>query len=107
MKQRKVKMRVLQEVVIRKQPDQALGVSIAGGIDSPDPLKREIFIINVAPDGTAAAQNVLSKGDVLVEFGGHSLRNVSHAKAAELIRQVSMPCPRLIICRGVCVGCSF
>eukprot|EP00730_Choanoeca_flexa_P000374 TRINITY_DN10173_c0_g2_i1.p2 TRINITY_DN10173_c0_g2~~TRINITY_DN10173_c0_g2_i1.p2 ORF type:complete len:665 (+),score=186.11 TRINITY_DN10173_c0_g2_i1:2684-4678(+) len=81
--------RKTHEVVIAKEPGVPLGIRIAGGIDSNVKDKTDIYVTDIKPDGAAAKQGVLQKGDVLVEIDGKTLQGIAHDDATKLLRQAS------------------
>lgn len=81
-------------VEIRRVTGQGLGISIVGGkIDAPPSSSKDavpitgIFIKNVLPGSPADDCGQLFTGDRILEVDGHDLRQASHDKAVDVIRQ--------------------
>ena len=72
-------------IVYVKTEGKSLGFSICGGKDS----KRGdlgILVRNIDPDGLAAQDGRLRRGDELLDVNGKSLQGCTHKKAASIIR---------------------
>ena len=83
-------------IVIQRDPNQGLGISIVGGkIEAPegsDSLALTgIFIKNVLDGSPAAATGQLNTGDRIIAVGEVDIRYASHEKAVEAIRQSGNP----------------
>ena len=87
-----------RSVEIRRVPGQGLGISIVGGkVDAPPAREAAsagpsvpitgIFIKNVLAGSPADECGQLFTGDRILEVDGHNLRQASHDKAVEVIRQ--------------------
>ena len=83
-----------RHVEIRRIQGQGLGISIVGGKVDPSPKDSAgpapitgIFIKNVLPGSSADECGQLFPGDRILEVDGHDLREASHDKAVDVIRQ--------------------
>uniref|UniRef100_A0A803U1A7 PATJ crumbs cell polarity complex component n=1 Tax=Anolis carolinensis TaxID=28377 RepID=A0A803U1A7_ANOCA len=72
-------------VVITRGPNDALGISIAGGKGSPLG-DIPIFIAMIQASGVAARTHKLKVGDRIVSINGHPLDGLSHADAVNLLK---------------------
>ncbi|KAK9712731.1 PDZ domain [Popillia japonica] len=107
----------IRKVEINRQPNTSLGISIVGGkVDLHTPKTNPIcsfkvdlhtpktnpetilgiFIKNVVPDSPAGKTGKLNTGDRILEVGGVDLREVSHEKAVDIIRNAPNPVVFLI-----------
>ena len=83
-------------------PNQGLGISIVGGkIEAPEgsdsgAALSGIFIKNVLEGSPAASTGQLNTGDRIIAVGDVDIRNASHEKAVEAIRQSGNPL-RLVV----------
>ncbi|KAH0618551.1 hypothetical protein JD844_017873 [Phrynosoma platyrhinos] len=68
-----------------KGPNDALGISIAGGKGSPLG-DIPIFIAMIQASGVAARTHKLKVGDRIVSINGHPLDGLSHADAVNLLK---------------------
>ena len=80
-----------RRVELRRVAGQGLGISIVGGkVDTKEsgnfPITG-IFIKNVLPGSPADECGQLFTGDRILEVDGHDLRQASHDKAVDVIRQ--------------------
>ena len=83
-----------RHVEIHRIQGQGLGISIVGGKVDPSPKDSAgsapitgIFIKNVLPGSSADECGQLFPGDRILEVDGHDLREASHDKAVDVIRQ--------------------
>merc|ERR1712223_1439966 len=83
-----------RHVEIHRIQGQGLGISIVGGKVDPSPKDTPgsapitgIFIKNVLPGSSADECGQLFPGDRILEVDGHDLREASHDKAVDVIRQ--------------------
>uniref|UniRef100_A0ABM5G838 InaD-like protein isoform X3 n=1 Tax=Pogona vitticeps TaxID=103695 RepID=A0ABM5G838_9SAUR len=72
-------------VEITRGPNDALGISIAGGKGSPLG-DIPIFIAMIQASGVAARTHKLKVGDRIVSINGHPLDGLSHADAVNLLK---------------------
>ncbi|XP_041064272.1 inaD-like protein isoform X2 [Carcharodon carcharias] len=75
----------LRTVEITRGPNDALGISIAGGKGSPLG-DVPIFIAMIQASGVAARTHKLKVGDRIVSINGQSLDGLSHAEAVNLLK---------------------
>nr|XP_022912936.1 multiple PDZ domain protein-like isoform X1 [Onthophagus taurus] len=91
----------IRKVEIGKEPNASIGISIVGGkVDINNDSNSEsllgIFIKNVVPDSPAGRSGQLNTGDRILEVSGVDLREASHDKAVEAIRNSPNPVVFLI-----------
>ncbi|XP_025084827.1 ligand of Numb protein X 2-like isoform X2 [Pomacea canaliculata] len=77
----------LKTLTLLRSPSGSLGFSIVGGSDSSHG-SLPIFVKSVVPETPAAKDGRLKCGDILVSVNEHSLHQVTHASAVEILRQV-------------------
>ncbi|XP_063932758.1 inaD-like protein isoform X3 [Zophobas morio] len=83
-------------VKVYREPNTSLGISIVGGkvdihsTDSSDKILG-IFIKHVVPDSPAGKLGLFKTGDRILEVSGIDLRQESHEKAVEAIRNAENP----------------
>ncbi|KAJ8985929.1 hypothetical protein NQ317_010686 [Molorchus minor] len=84
-------------VKIFREPNKSLGISIVGGkVDlhpthtSPDTILG-IFVKNVVPNSPAGQTGQFKTGDRILEVSGIDLRQASHEKAVQAIRNAPNP----------------
>ncbi|KPM02177.1 disks large 1-like protein [Sarcoptes scabiei] len=66
--------------------EKGLGISIKGGIDSPNPLGTpEIYISRILQNGAVQKDGRLQIGDIIIEINGKSLIGVTHKHAVSII----------------------
>ncbi|XP_067846366.1 inaD-like protein isoform X2 [Heptranchias perlo] len=75
----------LRTVEITRGPNDALGISIAGGKGSPLG-DVPIFIAMIQASGVAARTHKLKVGDRIVSINGQPLDGLSHAEAVNLLK---------------------
>ncbi|XP_043941477.1 inaD-like protein [Protopterus annectens] len=75
----------LRTVEIARGPNDALGISIAGGKGSPLG-DVPIFIAMIQANGMAARTQKLKVGDRIVSINGQSLNGLSHADVVNLLK---------------------
>uniref|UniRef100_T1JJI4 PDZ domain-containing protein n=1 Tax=Strigamia maritima TaxID=126957 RepID=T1JJI4_STRMM len=83
-------------VQVLREQGRSLGISIVGGkVDLCNSASGStitgIFIKNVLPDSPAGCQGILKTGDRILEVDGVDLRNASHVRAVEIIRDAGNP----------------
>lgn len=83
-------------VELVREPSRSLGISIVGGkVDlfhmSPGNSITGIFIKNVLPDSPAGRNGTLKTGDRILEVDGVDLRDATHERAVEVIKNASNP----------------
>ncbi|XP_064651888.1 protein scribble homolog isoform X5 [Lineus longissimus] len=83
----------LNDVVIFKDPDEKLGISIKGGARGhpANPLDKTdegIFISKVNPGGSVAKDGTLVPGMRILEVNGQSLLGATHQEAVRALRSV-------------------
>ncbi|XP_056134699.1 pro-interleukin-16 [Lampris incognitus] len=77
-------LRDIHVVILHKEDGAGLGFSIAGGIDLES---KELTVHRVFPNGLAAQEGTIEKGDEVLSINGQTLRNVTHADATAALRQ--------------------
>ncbi|XP_067135395.1 multiple PDZ domain protein-like isoform X2 [Centruroides vittatus] len=82
-------------VELWREPTRGLGISIVWGkVDtypSSGPSTSGIFIKNVLPDSPAGITGSLKRGDRILEVDGYDLREATHNKAVEIIKNAKNP----------------
>lgn len=82
------------EVELIRAENKGFGISIIGGKDNSSLIKSTltgILIKKILPDSPALRCGLLKTGDRLLEVGGTDLRNASHDKAVEVIKNAISP----------------
>ncbi|XP_066271209.1 PDZ domain-containing protein 2-like [Branchiostoma lanceolatum] len=74
----------IRVVLMRREEGEGLGFSIAGGCDQES---KQVTIHRIFSQGLAARDGQLQKGDVILSINGRQLRDVSHRKAQEHLKQ--------------------
>ncbi|XP_060708873.1 pro-interleukin-16 [Hemiscyllium ocellatum] len=81
-------------VVLHKEEGSGLGFSIGGGID----LENKITTVHrVFPNGLAAQEGTIQKGDEILSINGQSLKGVTHTEALGILRQARLPRQAVIV----------
>ncbi|XP_067827718.1 pro-interleukin-16 [Heptranchias perlo] len=81
-------------VVLHKEEGSGLGFSIAGGID----LENKVTTVHrVFPNGLAAQEGTIQKGDEILSINGQSLKGVTHNEALAILRQARLPKQAVIV----------
>ncbi|CAH2005419.1 unnamed protein product [Acanthoscelides obtectus] len=75
-------------VVVKRTPDQGLGISITGGREHGVP----ILISELEPNGPAALSKQLYIGDAILYVNDIDLRNACHREAVTILQQQSGDC---------------
>ncbi|KAG5900142.1 hypothetical protein JTB14_012815 [Gonioctena quinquepunctata] len=78
----------IRTVVVKRNPDQGLGISITGGREHGVP----ILISELEPNGPAALSEQLYIGDAILFVNEIDLRNCCHREAVEILQQQSGDC---------------
>ncbi|KAI4898722.1 hypothetical protein NFI96_008829 [Prochilodus magdalenae] len=71
-------------VILHKDEGTGLGFSIAGGIDLEN---KATTVHRVFPQGLAAQEGTIEKGDEVLSINGQTLKNVKHSDATAALRQ--------------------
>ncbi|KAL1007495.1 hypothetical protein UPYG_G00087550 [Umbra pygmaea] len=71
-------------VILHKDEGAGLGFSIAGGVDLES---KAATVHRVFPNGLAAQEGTVEKGDEVLSINGQTLRGVTHADATAALRQ--------------------
>ncbi|KAL7866834.1 hypothetical protein AOLI_G00146480 [Acnodon oligacanthus] len=71
-------------VILHKEEGAGLGFSIAGGIDLEN---KATTVHRVFPQGLAAQEGTIEKGDEVLSINGQTLKNVKHSDATAVLRQ--------------------
>ncbi|XP_036441870.1 pro-interleukin-16 isoform X2 [Colossoma macropomum] len=71
-------------VILHKEEGAGLGFSIAGGIDLEN---KATTVHRVFPQGLAAQEGTIEKGDEVLSINGQTLKNVKHSDATAALRQ--------------------
>ncbi|XP_062503641.1 synaptojanin-2-binding protein-like [Corticium candelabrum] len=88
------------EVILDKR-ERGLGFNIRGGVDNrylPD--DPGIFVTTIKPDGAAARDGRLQRGDQILEINGENVQRVKHFEAVQLFHK-SKEQITLLIKKGV------
>lgn len=75
----------VKTIIYVKTEGKSLGFSICGGKGSRHG-DMGILVRNIDPDGLAAQDGRLQRGDEILDVNGRSLRDCTHKKAASIIR---------------------
>lgn len=78
----------IRVVVVKRKPEQGLGISITGGREHGVP----ILISELEPNGPAAISEQLYIGDAILFVNDIDLRNVCHKEAVSILQQQSGDC---------------
>nr|XP_023016160.1 Golgi-associated PDZ and coiled-coil motif-containing protein-like [Leptinotarsa decemlineata] len=78
----------IRTVVVKRSPDQGLGISITGGREHGVP----ILISELEPNGPAALSEQLYIGDAILFVNEIDLRNVCHREAVNILQQQTGDC---------------
>ncbi|KAM9461157.1 pro-interleukin-16 isoform 2-T2 [Clarias gariepinus] len=70
-------------VILHKEEGTGLGFSIAGGIDQ----NKSTTVHKIFPQGLAALEGTIEKGDEVLSINGQTLKNVKHSDATAALRQ--------------------
>lgn len=76
-------------IELNRDPSKGLGISIISG--KTESSHGGIYIKNVLPDSPAGWNGTLKRGDRILEVSGIDLRNATHAKAVEVIKNAQNP----------------
>ncbi|XP_051575651.1 pro-interleukin-16-like, partial [Myxocyprinus asiaticus] len=71
-------------VILHKDEGAGLGFSIAGGIDLEN---KATTVHRVFPNGLAAQEGTIERGDEVLSINGQTLKNVTHCDATVILRQ--------------------
>ncbi|XP_051551687.1 pro-interleukin-16 [Myxocyprinus asiaticus] len=71
-------------VILHKDDGAGLGFSIAGGIDLEN---KATTVHRVFPNGLAAQEGTIERGDEVLSINGQTLKNVTHSDATAILRQ--------------------
>ncbi|XP_067873828.1 pro-interleukin-16 [Heterodontus francisci] len=81
-------------VVLHKEEGSGLGFSIGGGID----LENKVTTVHrVFPNGLAAQEGTVQKGDEILSINGQSLEGVTHNEALTILRQARLPKQAVVV----------
>ncbi|XP_060078546.1 E3 ubiquitin-protein ligase LNX-like [Ylistrum balloti] len=72
-------------VTVTKDPLETLGISVAGGLDSPRG-DTPIYVTNINPLGSLGRTKQIKKGDILLSINGSSLLGLTHNEAVSLVK---------------------
>ncbi|CAG9812998.1 unnamed protein product [Phaedon cochleariae] len=85
-------------VKVFREPNKSLGINIVGGkvdLQSPESYSDStllgIFVKNVVPNSPAGKTEEFKTGDRILEVSGIDLREASHEKAVQAIRNATNP----------------
>ncbi|XP_036400199.1 pro-interleukin-16 [Megalops cyprinoides] len=85
-------------VILHKEEGAGLGFSIAGGIDLEN---KATTVHKVFPNGLAAQEGTIEKGDEVLSINGQTLKNVTHGDATTTLRQArSMRQAVVVVCKS-------
>ncbi|XP_078461558.1 multiple PDZ domain protein-like isoform X1 [Lampetra planeri] len=79
----------IRTVELTKDPNDSLGISIAGGMGSPLG-DVPVFIAMIQADGIAARTQKLKVGDQLISVNGEAVHGLTHAQVVGLLKK--SPC---------------
>ncbi|CAH1102621.1 unnamed protein product [Psylliodes chrysocephalus] len=78
----------IRSVLVKRKPDQGLGISITGGREHGVP----ILISELEPNGPAAVSEQLYIGDAILYVNDIDLRNACHREAVSILQQQQGDC---------------
>ncbi|CAG9863374.1 unnamed protein product [Phyllotreta striolata] len=78
----------IRSVLVKRKPDQGLGISITGGREHGVP----ILISELEPNGPAALSEQLYIGDAILSVNDIDLRNVCHREAVDILQKQQGDC---------------
>ncbi|XP_028812395.1 pro-interleukin-16 isoform X2 [Denticeps clupeoides] len=88
----------IRVVILHKEEGAGLGFSIAGGIDQEN---KATTVHRVFPNGLAAQEGTIEKGDEVLSINGQTLKNVSHGDATATLRQArSLRQAVVVVCKN-------
>ncbi|CAL8107306.1 unnamed protein product [Calicophoron daubneyi] len=90
--------RISQErvVVLRKQPGESLGMSVAGGVASQRG-DLPIYVTNLNPEGIATLSGQVFRGDILLAVNQTELLGLSHERAVEALKNARDSCAEVTL----------
>ncbi|XP_007258207.3 pro-interleukin-16 isoform X1 [Astyanax mexicanus] len=91
-------------VILHKEEGAGLGFSIAGGIDLEN---KATTVHRVFPQGLAAQEGTIEKGDEVLSINGQTLKNVKHSDATAALRQArDLKQAVVVVCKSKEAGAS-
>lgn len=72
-------------ITVVKEPSESLGVSVAGGANSPRG-DTPIYVTNINPNGCLGKVGQIQKGDILLSINGNSLIGLNHPEAVAQVK---------------------
>lgn len=85
-------------VILHKEEGAGLGFSIAGGIDLEN---KATTVHRVFPNGLAAQEGTIERGDEVLSINGQTLKNITHSDATAILRQArSMKQAVVVVCKS-------
>lgn len=72
-------------VTIPKDPSESLGISVSGGVNSPQG-DTPIYVANIKPTGCLGRTKQIKKGDVLLAINSVSLLDLTHNEAVKQLK---------------------
>ncbi|XP_067654902.1 ligand of Numb protein X 2-like isoform X1 [Haliotis asinina] len=78
---------LLKTITLLRSPSGSLGFSIVGGCDSSHG-QMPIFVKSIVPETSAAKDGRLKCGDMIMSVNEHSLQNIQHSKAVEILKLI-------------------
>ncbi|XP_072516957.1 pro-interleukin-16 isoform X2 [Salminus brasiliensis] len=91
-------------VILHKEEGAGLGFSIAGGIDLEN---KATTVHRVFPQGLAAQEGTIEKGDEVLSINGQTLKNVKHSDATAALRQArDLKQAVVVVCKSKEAGSS-
>ncbi|XP_078283192.1 pro-interleukin-16 [Rhinoraja longicauda] len=88
----------LHVVILHKEAGSGLGFSIGGGVD----LESKVTTVHrVFPNGLAAQEGTIEKGNEILSINGQSLKGTTHSEALAILRQSRLPEQAVIVVHKV------
>ncbi|KAM9183548.1 pro-interleukin-16 isoform 2-T2 [Dugong dugon] len=82
--------------ILHKEEGAGLGFSLAGGVD----LENKVITVHrVFPNGLAAQEGTIQKGNEVLSINGKSLKGATHTDALAILRQARDPRQAVIVTR--------
>ncbi|XP_068615277.1 multiple PDZ domain protein-like [Brachionichthys hirsutus] len=78
----------IRKVIIQKGPRDSLGISLAGGVDSPHD-NIPLFIAAMVTSGLAAKTQQLQRGDFILSINDVSVLGMTHVQAEDLLENIT------------------
>ncbi|TGZ62103.1 hypothetical protein CRM22_007621 [Opisthorchis felineus] len=85
-----------RSVELRKLPEEPLGVTVAGGRHSQRG-DTPVYVTNISPDCVLGRNQLVKRGDVILEVNGVGLVGLTHGEAVDVLRRASHMQSRVLL----------